>query len=390
MDEQFIWIPTSLQAAPAGITRPMRHNVCKCSGSKVKRLDLSPDLDAILECLQGIAADHSWPTNNLRKSPTKSPVLDHPLVESMIGLLSSLPLPSQEEEILQAFRPGYRMPPSAGSLVLMGFIPCWSLKGGVMSLLSEVLEASQDGTKITHSPVLLGRVHPYDQNPRKLESLFVNQATRTTVDEHDAQEQFNLDSIRRLKNTVKTDLKKYCVYLMGLNSRLRNLERQAATVTRDLERANIELEALKQKNCALGVLKQESHSQKLACHLKCHPIITDFQNQMDRSDLLWYDNLHHLKPQPDIHVNQPPKHHRPEDPSARTTKSRGLLTSVLHCQAHIDTLMDQLNKQIMKTEVDILAGAKHLIQARRDRREKRKKPVPDLRRLSCLTLSQRN
>lgn len=70
-----------------------------------------------------------------------------------------------------------------------------------------------------------------------------------------------LASIQRLKNSLKKDLETHQLYLGAIETRLSGLERRAQDVTQHLQRANLELAAIKHGSAALRTLVGETSEE---------------------------------------------------------------------------------------------------------------------------------
>ncbi|CAH2218763.1 Hypothetical predicted protein [Pelobates cultripes] len=284
--------------------------------------------------------DYSYLANTAMKSPAFPPEWDLRSREPLIFTHSYHPLPynrnTLEEVIQQVFKSqGYQLPLLQKSVFVVEIAHSRSPMDITLELLKEILKILES-PRMTYGHYLFGRVHPYDRGLRKLESLNgVTQSWRLKVDTQSGHDlsQINLFSIKKLKNAVKTDLRKYQIYLTGLKSRLRGLERRAATVTKDLERANLELVALKQDHCNPEVRVGKGEScLRAAGHLTCQPVLGNHQDHQ------------RIAPYPVCHEQY----------------------------QHLKVLMEQVNKQINNTEIDITA-TKNLIQIKKTRRSENRK-----------------
>ncbi|XP_063302312.1 kinetochore protein NDC80 homolog [Pelobates fuscus] len=342
-------------------------------------------MNVLLECVQllrELIVDYSYLANTAMKSPPFPPEWDLRSQEPLIFTHSYHPLPynsnTLEEVIRQVFKSqGYQLPLLQESDFVVEIAHSRSPMDIPLELLKEILKILES-PRMTYGHYLFGRVHPYDRGQRKLESLNgVTQSWRLkkvdTQRGHDLS-QIHLLSIKKLKNAVKTDLRKYQIYLTGLKSRLRGLERRAATVTKDLERANLELVALKQDHCnpEVRVGKGESCLRAVG-HLTCQPVLGNHQDHQRIAPYpVCHEQYQNLKYEE--HLTQYQKHSCPpgKGPSARRINKVQLKSCMLQCQVQIDVLMEQVNKQINTTEIDISA-TKNLIQIKKTRRSENRK-----------------
>ncbi|XP_069616589.1 uncharacterized protein [Ranitomeya imitator] len=153
-----------------------------------------------------------------------------------------------------------------------------------------------------------------------------------------------LSSAQQLKNSLKKDLETHQLYLSAIETRLSGLERRAQDVTKRLERANLELEAIKQGSVALKTLVDEPTSS---------PVI-------ELVDGLWEGLLRcgvtGQSAWPGLCRRKDPERRGARDHPAgggsvhpREDVWRGLSS----CQRHVDVLLQQITRQIDQMESDI-------------------------------------
>ncbi|XP_071995117.1 kinetochore protein NDC80 homolog [Engystomops pustulosus] len=138
-----------------------------------------------------------------------------------------------------------------------------------------------------------------------------------------------LPSIQQLKNSLKKDLETHQLYLRAIETRLSGLERRTQDVTEHLERANLELEAIKQGNVTLKTLVHEQISS------------------LGTEDLedLWKDKAWRTR--------RPPEFSRSSEcPAGGSRYRRDDLQSGLSA-LHVDVLIHQITRQINLMESDI-------------------------------------
>ncbi|XP_075190979.1 uncharacterized protein LOC142290834 [Anomaloglossus baeobatrachus] len=164
-----------------------------------------------------------------------------------------------------------------------------------------------------------------------------------------------LSSAQQLKNSLKKDLETHQLYLGAIETRLSGLERRAQDVTKRLERANLELEAIKQGSVTLKTLVDE-------------PIPSPVTE--DPGDDLWEDlrgsrvtgkkeirwagvqrscekGLYRRKDLERRCARRPPA-------GGVHVQHRGDAQSGLSsCQRHVDVLIQQITRQINQMESDI-------------------------------------
>ncbi|XP_077149772.1 uncharacterized protein LOC143814942 isoform X2 [Ranitomeya variabilis] len=153
-----------------------------------------------------------------------------------------------------------------------------------------------------------------------------------------------LSSARQLKNSLKKDLETHQLYLGAIETRLSGLERRAQDVTKRLERANLELEAIKQGSVALQTLVDE-------------PIPSPVTELVDG---LWEDLLQSgvtgQSARPGLCRRKDPERRGGRDHPAggSSVQAREDVRSGLSsCQRHVDVLLQQITWQIDQMESDI-------------------------------------
>ncbi|XP_075449008.1 kinetochore protein NDC80 homolog isoform X2 [Ascaphus truei] len=189
-----------------------------------------------------------------------------------------------------------------------------------------------------------------------------------------AQELVFLTSMRKLKNSLKTDLKKHQISLTNIESRLAGLERRAEDVTRDLEIANLELEALKQGNATLkNIVDHQPHS-----HIdidgveyekwELQQVLDRLGEDQEKSHAhLWNEELQYPKNQVEVQLTEHHKLTRRPGPAPFSAEGaarqdfqirrnlHGAQTCMIQCQAQIDALVHQVNQQIDQMESEIIS-----------------------------------
>ncbi|XP_072255868.1 uncharacterized protein [Pyxicephalus adspersus] len=159
-----------------------------------------------------------------------------------------------------------------------------------------------------------------------------------------------------LKSSLKKDLEKHQLYLTHIESRLSSLEHRADSVTRHLERANLELEAIKKGSVPL---------QKLVDQM--FPVTEDLKDWdlqvLDSllEDVLWNgDPLQTQRPSCDPILRPDDPHrtgdssHKPnQSPPRRIEQRSNAEAGIFHCQNQINVLLQQISQQIDQTEMDL-------------------------------------
>ncbi|KAM4700702.1 kinetochore protein NDC80 homolog [Discoglossus pictus] len=180
--------------------------------------------------------------------------------------------------------------------------------------------------------------------------LHGNLADMECESEHD---QVCFTSNMKLNNSLKTDLQLHQIFLANLKSRLAILEEQSEDFTRHLEKANIELEALKQRNPDLT---------RHDAHQTCHKGFLD-EVELDIWELqegckkrlapLWMEGLE------EDQIEYPPAETHKCSPKLRkTTRRRSQCSSASNSQDKFDVLMQKVNKQIDQIENEITSTTK--------------------------------
>ncbi|XP_040278775.1 uncharacterized protein LOC120994349 [Bufo bufo] len=151
-------------------------------------------------------------------------------------------------------------------------------------------------------------------------------------------------STQQLKNSVKKDLETHQLYLHSIETRLSGLERRAQDVGRHLERANLELEAIKQGSVALKTPVAEWISS---------PVTEDSEEG------LWAPWRRSGRPgtcRRTVPGRSCARHH----PAGGSTvhKRKGLQTGLSTCQRHVDVLIQQITQEINQMETDIKCTSK--------------------------------
>ncbi|XP_063812908.1 uncharacterized protein LOC135050373 [Pseudophryne corroboree] len=175
-----------------------------------------------------------------------------------------------------------------------------------------------------------------------------------------------LVSIRELKNSLKTDLEDHQLYLMDIESRLCGLERRAQDVTRHLERANLELKAIKQGSVSSRTLVGQRRSSLVSSDLEkmeewdLHVLDSPWEQWAWNVDVLWSDRLRCDETPPSQN-----KRRRAEDPAHRPDRGRPadgarscwshIQTGISLCQDKVNVLIQQVTRQINRTETDLNA-----------------------------------
>ncbi|XP_066455363.1 uncharacterized protein [Eleutherodactylus coqui] len=162
----------------------------------------------------------------------------------------------------------------------------------------------------------------------------------------DQRQKSGLSSIQQLKNSLKKDLETHQLYLHTIETRLSGLERRTQDVTRNLERANLELEAIKQGSVHLKTLVDEQISS---------PVTEDLE---DLEESLWerwqWSGLSGRSVHP---VHSTPKLCRKNDLGCSYASECPEGGSRVHqrselqtCKHHVDVLIQQITQQIHQME----------------------------------------
>ncbi|KAM3933192.1 uncharacterized protein RB166_001068 [Leptodactylus fuscus] len=154
-----------------------------------------------------------------------------------------------------------------------------------------------------------------------------------------------LGSIQQLKNSLKKDLETHQLYLRAMGTRLSGLERRARDVTRHLERANLELEAIKQGSVTLKTLVDQQIS---SC-----PDAEDLEDYEDILREAWQQSRRAGR-------SEHPESYRTNE-TVRSSASEYPAGGVgVHqreelqtCQRHVSVLIQQITRQINQMESDI-------------------------------------
>ncbi|XP_075710827.1 uncharacterized protein LOC142743707 [Rhinoderma darwinii] len=162
-----------------------------------------------------------------------------------------------------------------------------------------------------------------------------------------------LASIQQLKNSLKKDLETHQLYLRAIEIRLSCLDRRAQDVTKHLEKANLDLEDIKQGSVTHKTPVDEQISS---------PVTEDLEGpeERDLNDGPWEkwkcgvvagsSEFCRIK-------NQSCARDCPADGSSghqRNDLQSGLST----CQRHVDVLIQQITQQIHQMESDIRVTSK--------------------------------
>ncbi|XP_073433103.1 uncharacterized protein [Dendrobates tinctorius] len=153
-----------------------------------------------------------------------------------------------------------------------------------------------------------------------------------------------LSSAQQLKNSLKKDLETHQLYLGAIETRLSGLERRAQDVTKRLERANLELEAIKQGSVALKTLVDK-------------PIPSTVTEPVDG---LWEDlllcGLTGKIARPGLCRRKDPERSCARDHPAgggSVYQRADVRSGLSSCQQHVDVLLQQITQQIDQMESDI-------------------------------------
>ncbi|OCT91390.1 uncharacterized protein LOC108709286 isoform X1 [Xenopus laevis] len=241
-----------------------------------------------------------------------------------------------------------------------GLIPCW--RGAVQEGdLSLGLSADGARARKPHTAPLTGtNVFSYDLQPER--DILGWEVTATSGEK----EQPHVVSIGELQNSLKLDLENHQTYLTDIESRLAGLERRAEDVTKHLERANLELKALKQgSNTLKNLVDQETgvSGGRDQRQWEDQPIMGNLKKP-NCHHLTWNKNL--IIPPKQKPGNQiapesrSPSHKDVNDFS--TMRAQGdqkeVQKCIFQCQAQIDALMHRVNKQIHHIEGKIFSRKK--------------------------------
>ncbi|XP_077309874.1 uncharacterized protein LOC143929771 [Lithobates pipiens] len=161
-----------------------------------------------------------------------------------------------------------------------------------------------------------------------------------------------------LKNSLKVDLETHQLYLTHIESRLCCLERRAEDVTRHLEKANLELQAIKRGSATLQTLVDQQMS-----------LAADDFEYLDVLDSLFEDVIWSggsLQTQRAC-CNQilrlvgpcRPELSHPTAGSSREQQS-DVEAGIYQCQDQINVLLQQISQQIDQTEMDLNIAIKHV------------------------------
>ncbi|XP_044144100.1 uncharacterized protein LOC122933284 [Bufo gargarizans] len=151
-------------------------------------------------------------------------------------------------------------------------------------------------------------------------------------------------STQQLKNSVKKDLETHQLYLRSIETRLSGLERRAQDVGRHLERANLELEAIKQGSATLKTPVAERISS---------PVTEDLEEG------LWAPWRRSGR-RGACRRTVPSRSCARDHPAGGSTahKRKGLRTGLSTCQRHVDVLIQQITQEINQMETDIKCTSK--------------------------------
>ncbi|XP_073453764.1 uncharacterized protein [Aquarana catesbeiana] len=164
---------------------------------------------------------------------------------------------------------------------------------------------------------------------------------------------------QELKNSLKVDLEKHQLYLTHIESRLSCLERRAEDVTRHLEKAKLELQAIKRGSATLQTLVDQQMS----------PATDDFEDLdlhiLDSlfEDIIWSGGS--LQTQraccnqilrlvgPCRTGDLSPKPERSHPTAGSREQQSDVEAGIYQCQDQINVLLQQISQQIDQTEMDL-------------------------------------
>ncbi|XP_075053559.1 uncharacterized protein LOC142139657 [Mixophyes fleayi] len=363
-----------------------RHNLCdlmKICRKKSQSLDHSPYKESLQDCVkllhQFLGCSRNIPRTCRCREPSKqdSPAAFLWPLFQFLGGRSPFELFNEFFFQLESIRCWHRLVTEIPWLQdLLAVSHAGWMPGPPMTCLScqerqtaESLDGSSVGkSQKCQSHCMMCRRSQEHQRDFPGECLYnMNQRENKDFTKNDLQSDQSLKrgplaSIRELKNSLKTDLEQHQIYFADIESRLSGLERRAEDVTRNLEKANLELKAIKRGSVTLKTLVDQQMSSLVRDHLEKLEE-RDLQVLDSLWDDWWWSEDTLRTERSSCHVPQPNKLRRTEDPPRRHDAGypadgssgywRSIQSGISLCQDQVNVLIQQITRQINQTVSDL-------------------------------------